>query len=329
VSVRGLRQTPEDADIHRVDDLISVRRWRRYGADRLYVTQECGAPVGSIDLQSGEVVVAEPGFEDDVRRAAQEYLRADVAELVLPARPHALAEQADTRQVEAALEEWLGTTGGPEDGPRAERASTVGDRLDRLIEEGWQTVHDVPLGRQGSLVEHLLIGPGGLFTVTERRHRGQVVRARGRAMHVDGRPVAYLRDARLEAARVADRLAGPQGSWVVAPARRLASAQQSALMLREGPRRPSHACETGDWSHVDVYLTKTLDYRMLLLPGSAYQPELMRWVAERGSTVVAVGADVEGAAAAVRYPGDDVDDVRLLTETTVAELVAARWWAAS
>ncbi len=128
---------------------------------------------------------------------------------------------------------------------------------------------------------------------------------------------------------VADRLDGPQGSWVVAPARRLASAQQSALMLREGPRRPAQACETGDWSHVDVYLTKTLDYRMLLLPGSAYQPELMRWVAERGSTVVTVGADVEGAAAAVRYPGDDVDDVRLLTETTVAELVAARWWAGS
>lgn len=124
-------------------------------------------------------------------------------------------------------------------------------------------------------------------------------------------------------------LVGPQGTHVVAPARRLSSAQQSALMLREGPRVPAYACETGDWSHVDVYLTKTLDYRMLLLPGSAYQPELMRWVAERGSTVVAVGADVEGAAAAVRYPGDDVDDVRLLTETTVAELVAARWWAAS
>ena len=190
-----------------VDDLISVRRWRRYGADRLYVTQECGAPVGSIDLQSGEVVVAEPGFEDDVRRAAQEYLRADVAELVLPARPHVQVDQAETRRVEAALEAWLGTTDGAEGGPRAERGSTVGDRLDRLIEEGWQTVHDVPLGRQGSLVEHLLIGPGGLFTLTERRHRGQVLRARGRAMHVDGRPVAYLRDARLEAARVADRLA--------------------------------------------------------------------------------------------------------------------------
>jgi fructoselysine-6-P-deglycase FrlB-like protein len=126
---------------------------------------------------------------------------------------------------------------------------------------------------------------------------------------------------------VARLLDGPDGCWVVAPARRLASAQQAALMLREGPRRPADACETGDWSHVDVYLTKTLDYRMLLLPGSAHEPELLRWVGERGSTVVAVGADLPGAAAVVRYPGDDVDDVRLLTETTVAELVAARWWA--
>lgn len=128
---------------------------------------------------------------------------------------------------------------------------------------------------------------------------------------------------------VAEALDGAAGSWVVAPARRLSSAQQSALMLREGPRRPSHTCETGDWSHVDVYLTKTVDYRMLLLPGSAYEPELLRWTAERGSTVVGVGAEVDGASSTVRYLHDAVDDVRLLTETTVAELVADRWWAAA
>jgi glutamine---fructose-6-phosphate transaminase (isomerizing) len=121
---------------------------------------------------------------------------------------------------------------------------------------------------------------------------------------------------------VAAALDGPAGSWVVAPAARLASAQQSALMLREGPRRPSHACETGDWSHVDVYLTKTLDYRMLLLPGSPWDPELLRWTADRGTTVVTVGAG------AVTYPGSGQRDVALLAETTIAELVAHRWWAA-
>ncbi|MBI1378369.1 MAG: SIS domain-containing protein [Frankiales bacterium] len=122
-------------------------------------------------------------------------------------------------------------------------------------------------------------------------------------------------------------LAGPQGTHVVAPARRLTSAQQSALMLREGPRVPAYACETADWSHVDVYLTRTTDYRMLLLAGSRWEDELLRWTTERGSTVVAVGADVPGAAAVLRYPGDEDDDVRLLTETLVAELVAADLWA--
>ncbi len=123
-------------------------------------------------------------------------------------------------------------------------------------------------------------------------------------------------------------LAGPHGSHVVAPARRLASAQQSALMLREGPRVAAHACETADWSHVDVYLTKTLDYRMLLLAGSPWEDELLRWTGERSATVVAAGGDVPGAAACVRYPGDEDDDVRLLTEVLIAELTAAALWAA-
>lgn len=124
-------------------------------------------------------------------------------------------------------------------------------------------------------------------------------------------------------------LIGPQGTHVVAPAHRLCSAQQSALMLREGPRRPAYACETGDWSHIDVYLTKTTDYRMLLLAGSAWDGQAMDWVRERGSTVVAVGAPVEGARSSIRYAGDGDDDVRWLTETLVAELIAARLWQAA
>jgi fructoselysine-6-P-deglycase FrlB-like protein len=119
---------------------------------------------------------------------------------------------------------------------------------------------------------------------------------------------------------------GPHGTHVVAPARRLSSALQSALMLREGPRLPAVGCETADWGHVDVYLTRTLDYRLVLLAGSRWEPELLDWVGRRGSTVVAVGAEVPGAAVTVRYPHDDEDDVRLLTETLVCELLAADAW---
>jgi fructoselysine-6-P-deglycase FrlB-like protein len=125
---------------------------------------------------------------------------------------------------------------------------------------------------------------------------------------------------------VRDALVGPDGLYVAAPARRLSSAQQSALVLREGPRHPAVACETGDWSHVDVYLTKTLDYRLLLFTGSRGDAGLVRWTADRGSTVVSVGSDLPVATRSVRYRGDDEDDVRLLTEALVAELLAHDLW---
>jgi len=129
--------------------------------------------------------------------------------------------------------------------------------------------------------------------------------------------------------RLDDLLLGPSGTHIVAPARRISSAYQSALMLREGPRLPAAGCETGDWSHVDVYLTKTTDYRMLLLGGSRWEGQLLDWTGQRGSTVVAVGSDIPGTTHSLRHPHDDNDDVRLLTETLVAELMAARAWVRS
>jgi glucosamine 6-phosphate synthetase-like amidotransferase/phosphosugar isomerase protein len=126
--------------------------------------------------------------------------------------------------------------------------------------------------------------------------------------------------------QLASLLLGPAGTHLAAPAHRFCSAQQGALMLREGPRHAAVGCETGDWSHVDVYLTKTTDYRLLVFAGSPWEQQVEEWTTLRGSTVVGVGGTVPGAQFEVRYPGDDDDDVRLLTEVLVPELVAARAW---
>jgi fructoselysine-6-P-deglycase FrlB-like protein len=120
-------------------------------------------------------------------------------------------------------------------------------------------------------------------------------------------------------------LDGPDGVYALAPAERLSSAQQAALMIRESPRRPATGCETGDWSHVDVYLTKTRDYRALLFPGSRWDSPALEWLRQRGSRVVAVGAEVPGGEQTIRYRHDGDAEVRLLTEVLVAELVAAAW----
>src|SRR4029079_17719210 len=99
-----------------------------------------------------------------------------------------------------------------------------------------------------------------------------------------------------------------------------------ALMIREGPRRRATASETGDWVHVDLYLAKTLDYRALLFTGSRWDGQALEWLGRRDATIVAVGGEVSGAVATIRYPGDDDPDVARYTEVLVPELVAAAGW---
>ena len=87
------------------------------------------------------------------------------------------------------------------------------------------------------------------------------------------------------------------------PAERFGSAQQSALMLREAPRIVADACETGDWLHVDVYLTKRPGYALLLLPGSRFDGERDGMAtAARASPVVSVGRALEASRWRYRSP---------------------------
>jgi glutamine---fructose-6-phosphate transaminase (isomerizing) len=168
-------------------------------------------------------------------------------------------------------------------------------------------------------------GPSGVACASYRSTVAALCEVRG-LLAPAATPPAGWRD---RAATAAAELLERRGDWlpratkllgggpvhVLAPAERFGAAEQSALMLREVPRVPAYACETGDWSHVDVYLTKRPGYRVLLLPGSAYEDEVQEWQAERGFTVVT--ADVPGG-----------PDVRPLVETLVCELLAAELWAA-
>ena len=117
-----------------------------------------------------------------------------------------------------------------------------------------------------------------------------------------------------------------RGVWVCGPAERFGSAQQSALMLREGPRIIADACETGDWLHVDVYLTKPAGYALLLLGGSRYDAEVAGWRRERDFRLVSVGRELAGADAAITLEGADRRVVAAIAETAVAELLAAELW---
>jgi fructoselysine-6-P-deglycase FrlB-like protein len=123
-----------------------------------------------------------------------------------------------------------------------------------------------------------------------------------------------------------DRLDGAHTVYAIAPAERISSALEAALMLREAPRVPADATETGDWLHVDVYLTKHPGYRALLFPGSSFDAGVMEWARERAAFIVAVGAPVAGAALHVPFPSSENPIVSALVEVSVAELLAAEWW---
>lgn len=240
-----------DADIPDVEQALIVRRWRRYGADRLYVTAETGAPLGSVDLATGQVAVEADaaalegeGLEQAVRGAAQAYLRADVPELVVPTadvlpddeprpepepRPRGRRARRDvapdvTRppQPDAApaprgrhrADDLVSPRADAE--PRGVRESLC-DRLDRLMLDGWHVLHDVPVGRQGSVVAHLLVGPPGAFAVAERPAAAsgpERLVLDSRHLSADGRGVADLRDVRLTAARAGSLLRAAVGSPV-------------------------------------------------------------------------------------------------------------------
>ena len=123
-----------------------------------------------------------------------------------------------------------------------------------------------------------------------------------------------------------DEVLWPAGTthWI-APESRIGSALQSALMVREIPRRPAVGCETGDWSHVDVYLTLTTDYRCVVFTGSRWDAQAADWLSRRGSQVVCVG-DGLGIPGETTLPMPADPLVRMLCEPLVAELLALRWW---
>lgn len=71
--------------------------------------------------------------------------------------------------------------------------------------EQWRVLHAVPVGRRGSDIDHVLIGPPGVMTVNTKHHRGQPVWVAGTTVMVAGHRHPYLRNSVHEAAR-AERL---------------------------------------------------------------------------------------------------------------------------
>jgi hypothetical protein len=67
------------------------------------------------------------------------------------------------RRMEPQMDRWL-------QGARGEES--VGEVLEGMAEQGWVAIHDISPGRGN--VDHVLVGPGGIFAVETKSHRGRI-----------------------------------------------------------------------------------------------------------------------------------------------------------
>lgn len=115
------------------------------------------------------------------------------------ARPRTRLERLVGRDpVEPEARPWYtGATG--------ERA--VAARLSALP-PGWTVLHSLPVGRNGADIDHLVVGPGGVFTVNTKHHVDASVWVAGRTVLVSGTSRPIVQKAEAEARRVDRIVAG-------------------------------------------------------------------------------------------------------------------------
>ena len=114
---------------------------------------------------------------------------------------------------------------------------------------------------------------------------------------------------------MAEAIDGASAIDVLADASILGLAEQAALMLREAPRLPATAHDTGDWLHTAVYLALP-GHRALLFPGAAADDDIIATIERRGGLVVPMPS--------VAAEPDPFR--RTIVESVTAELLAAELW---
>ena len=100
----------------------------------------------------------------------------------------------------------------------ADGEEKVAARLEKLAKKDprWRFLHAIPVGENGSDIDHLVIGPGGVFTLNSKHHPGGRIWIRGNGFRVNGTQLPYIRNSRHEAARASRYLSTACGFTVEA-----------------------------------------------------------------------------------------------------------------
>lgn len=117
------------------------------------------------------------------------------------ARERAIAE----RKAQGTVRHVLARVLGAKTDERAWRIGADGEEavaghLDSLGAQ-WRILHSVRVGERGADIDHVVIGPGGVFTVNAKNHPRASIWVGGDTFMVNGHRVPYVRNSRHEAKR--------------------------------------------------------------------------------------------------------------------------------
>jgi len=246
-----------------------VKRWTRYGHDRLYVQTADGTRLGYWDNVTSTAVLAggadraafhralaahrnqqptvpalalargiapaqAPAADPPLVPAQYEPAAVPVEEVATPEpQPEpgwtdlagtkagaAARQQAITLKQAAPVRTFLARALGVKSDERAWRIGAdaeeeIAARL-RTLGDRWKVLHAVPVGENGSDIDHVAIGPGGVFTINTKHHPDASVWVGGNTFLVNGQRVPYVRNSRFEAKRTASFLTTALGDVPVA-----------------------------------------------------------------------------------------------------------------
>ena len=103
------------------------------------------------------------------------------------------------------------------------------------LPNGWHVLHSLPAGSRSSDVDHVVVGPGGVFTVSAKHHPGATVWVDGDTFLVNETKHPYVRDARHVAVRATRSLTELSGFAVPAIAVIAVVGAHQGLTLKSQP----------------------------------------------------------------------------------------------
>lgn len=218
----------------------TVRRWARYGHERLYAASPDGTTLGYLDLKTGqyhsdnlgnlplletvigdhlatrmqvgttngsvspaETIGAATAVEPPAGTSVPQWEDISATQAGAAARQRALA----AREAQGPFRHVLSRLVGARTDERAWRIGADGEQAtaEQLAKLGpeWRVLHAVRVGDRGADIDHVVIGPPGVFTVNAKNHPRASIWVGGDTFLVNGQRVPYIRNSRYEARRAA------------------------------------------------------------------------------------------------------------------------------